>query len=91
MQTPLPSLRGLLQLFWRSFVFFPVAVVLMILYFSFWIALVFLPLAAALYACLSEWPRAVALIAAWIPLLLLTRWKRLHLDSKDYPNEHENV
>ena len=91
MQTPLPSLRGLLQLFWRSFVFFPVAVVLMILYFSFWIALVFLPFAAVLHAYLSEWSWAGALIAIWIPLLVLTRWKRLHPDSKNFPNEHENV
>ena len=91
MQPPLPSPRGLWQLFWRSFVFLPVAVVLTLFYFVFWIAVVFLPLAAALHAYLSEWGWASALIAAWIPLLLLARWKRLHIESKDILNERENV
>lgn len=91
MQTPLPSLRGLWQLFWRSFVFFPVAVVLMTLYFAFWTSVFCLPIAAALHAYLSEWGWVVALTVVWILLLFLIRWKHLHLDSKAFLNEHENV
>ena len=91
MQTPWPSLRGLWQLFWRSFVFLPVAVILSMFYFGFWIALVFLPLDAAFHAYLLEWGWATALTAIWIPLLFLTRCKRLHIESKDILNERENV
>jgi hypothetical protein len=90
-QTPPPSLRGLWQLFWRSIVFLPVAVVLMTLYFAFWIAAWVLPVAAALHAYLSEWGWSCVLMAIWMPTLFLTRWKRLHLDSRDVLNEHENV
>jgi len=91
MKDLLPSARGLWQLFWRSAVYLPVAVVLMFLYTAFWMAVVVLPIAAVALAVESLWLEAVLCFMAWIPLLFLTRWKRLHVDRKDALNEHENV
>ena len=48
-------------------------------------------MAVALYAYAEEWRLAVTLMAIWIPLLFLTRWKRLYVDAKDQLNEFENV
>jgi len=86
-----PSARGLWQLLWRSTLFLPVALVLMTLYLLFWIAVFALPLASIALAIDSRWLWAVVCFVSWIPLLFLTRWKRVHVDSKDAPNEYENV
>jgi hypothetical protein len=86
-----PSGRGLWQLFWRSVVFLPVAMVLMTLYLLFWMAVVVLPLAAIALAIKLMWLEAALCFVTWIPLLFLTRWKRLHIDRKDALNEFENV
>jgi len=86
-----PSARGLWQLFWRSVVYLPVAVVLMTLYILFWVAVVALPLAALALAIKLLWLEATLCFVLWIPLLFLTRWKHLHVDRKDQLNEAENV
>lgn len=78
-------------MFWRSAVFLPVALVLMVLYCSFWMAVFVLPVAVVAFAVESLWSSAVLCLVAWIPLLCLTRWKRVHIDSKDALNEYENV
>jgi hypothetical protein len=90
-ETPLPSVRGLWQLLWRSIVFLPVAVLLTTLYLAFWCAIIALPLLTLFHACLREWEWAGLFVVIWLPLLFLTRWKRLHIDQKDLVNEHENV
>jgi hypothetical protein len=85
------SARGLWRLFWRAVVLFPVAVILMVLYLAFWTAVFVLPLAAIICAIQSMWLWAAVNIVCWIPLLLVSRWKKLHIDSKDILNERENV
>ena len=91
MKNLFPSARGLWELLWRSALFLPFALVLMTLYFSYWTAVFALPVASIALAVRSEWLGAVLCSAAWIPLLFLTRWKRLHVDRKDALNEFENV
>jgi hypothetical protein len=91
MSSLLPSFRGLWGLLWRSMVVLPVAIVLMTLYLAFWVAVMLLPVTAVFLAFFSEWIWAGTTIAMWIPLLFLTRWNRLHVDSRDTLNEHENV
>jgi len=86
-----PSARGLWELFWRSSLFLPFAVVLMTLYVSFWTAVFALPIAVIALAVQSRWLAAVSCFLVWLPLLFLTRWKRLHVDRKDALNEYENV
>jgi|GEM_PF-1878898 len=86
-----PSARGVWQLFWRSVVFLPVALVLLTLYCLFWLAVFALPIAMVALAVESLWLSAAGCFVAWIPLLWLTRWKRLHLDRRDTLNEYENV
>ena len=91
MRTGPPSIRGLWGLFWRSAILLPVAVALTMLYFAFWTAVAILPIAAIYLCCLTDWTLGIALLLAWIPLLFLTRWKKLHVSSKDTLNEFENV
>jgi len=86
-----PSGRGLWQLLWRSTLFLPVALVLMTLYLLFWTAVFALPVAVIALAIGSSWLGAAACLVAWIPLLFLTRWKRIHVDRRDALNESENV
>jgi hypothetical protein len=91
MKTAGPSVRGLWQLFWRSVVLFPVAVILMVLYLAFWTAVLVLPLAAIICAIQSMWLWAAINVICWIPLLLISRWRRLHIDARDILNDRENV
>ena len=86
-----PSTRGLWELLWRSMVLLPVAVALMILHCAFWAAVFLLPVVAVVFAIQSLWQWAMVCLMVWIPLLLLTRWRRVHVDSKDALNAHENV
>lgn len=91
MKSPSLSAHGLWQLFWRAVVLFPVAVMLMVLYLAFWAAVFVLPLAAIICASQAMWLRAAVTVVCWIPLLLVSRWKKLRIDSKDILNERENV
>lgn len=43
------------------------------------------------FAIESFWTWAALCAVAWISLRFLTRWNRLHIDSKDALNEYENV
>ena len=82
---------GLWQLLWRSVLLYPIAVGLMLLYVGFWMAVFSLPLLIIFFVWISEWRLAVLAVAIWFPMLFLTRWKRIHLDSKDVLNKFENV
>jgi hypothetical protein len=85
------SARGFWQLLWCSVVWAPVAVVLTFLYVIFWVSVFLLPLLAVVCAIESLWRWTAFFVVAWVPLRFLTRWKRLHLDSKDILNERDNL
>ncbi|HMP84788.1 MAG TPA: hypothetical protein PKA41_19010 [Verrucomicrobiota bacterium] len=85
------SAKGLWGLLWRSVVFAPFVVVLTTLYLTFLAAVLALPLLAILHTYLREWNVVLLCIAMWLPLLPLTRWKRLHIDPKDDLNGQDNI
>jgi hypothetical protein len=85
---PAVAVWGLL---WRATVLFPAAFLLMTLFLLYWGAVYFLPVAAVVLASQSQWEWATFCILAWIPLLYLSRWGRLHIDRHDKINSQENL
>jgi hypothetical protein len=89
--TPWPSLRALWGLLWRSIVFLPFTLFLTIVWFSIWTAVYALPLVAVFLLVEAQWVYAVVAIVSWSLLFILSRWKKLHVDSKDTLNGNENI
>jgi hypothetical protein len=86
-----PAARGVWQLGWRSVVFLPLALVLSTLWLAYWIGVWVLPMLAVIFALRGEWLKTAGAVAVWVPLVLISRWKRLRIDAKDRLNEQENV
>ena len=85
------ALRGFWGLFWRSAVFLPLAMVLTSLWLAVWTAVYVLPVLAVYFLVLREWWHGALTLGVWFLFLLLSRWKRLHVDKKDILNENENL
>ncbi|HEY1788117.1 MAG TPA: hypothetical protein VGJ73_08180 [Verrucomicrobiae bacterium] len=81
--SPWPSLRGLWGLLWHSMLFLPVAVILYAAWFFIWASVFTLPVIAVFALVFGDWLYAAESCALWVPLLFLSRWKRLHVNSKD--------
>jgi hypothetical protein len=81
-------------LLWRSAVYLPWALVLLLFSCGAWAGLLALPFTTVLLALNGDWPLAGGAVVAWVLLILLTPtkvWKWLKVEDKDCLNSQENV
>jgi hypothetical protein len=64
-------------------VFFPFAIALYLIWVLVWASVFTLPLIAVFSLVLGYWLYAAELSVLWAALFFLSRWKKLHVDSKD--------
>jgi len=76
---------------WRAKLLTPLALVFTAVFLVAWIGVFVLPFCEVYFLYQTEWLLALIALVGWVLSLLLTRWKRFKIDSKDILNEHENI